>query len=313
MKKKIAVLITAAIIGASFTACQGSSTAQTSKSTSIQAKSESITATPEAAKAAEELITIGTQSENSYEVKLTNKTGKDIKGLYVKTTSQTEFADNLIAENIIWENDKKADIFYAEKKAEDDTASVDTAGEVESASSSKEFALEDGYDIKLVFSDDTEYVLHAFPCDDIEEGEVYIESTENVAYLKYTSISTNEAVETKEAEIATKQNNEAAAAADAQAAQEAQTAADAQAAQEAQAAADAQAAQEAQAAADAQAQAEAQAAAEAQARAQAQAEAQAAADAQARAQAQAEAEAAQQQQTQTNNNANGCGDDFAFN
>ncbi len=310
MKKKIAVLITAAIIGASFTACQGSSTTQTSKSTSTQAKSESITATPEAAKAAEELIIIGTQSENSYEVKLTNKTGKDIKGLYVKTTSQTEFADNLIAENVIWENDKKADIFYAEKKAEDDTASVDTAGEVESASSSKEFALEDGYDIKLVFSDDTEYVLHAFPCDDIEEGEVYIESTENVAYLKYTSISTKEAVETKEAEIATKQNNEAAAAA-AAAAQEAQTAADAQAAQEAQAAADAQAAQEAQAAADAQA--EAQAAAEAQARAQAQAEAQAAAEAQARAQAQAEAEAAQQQQTQTNNNANGCGDDFAFN
>ncbi len=312
MKKKIAVLITAAIIGASFTACQGSSTAQTSKSTSTQVKSENITATPEAAKAAEELITIGTQSENSYEVKLTNKTGKDIKGLYVKTTSQTEFADNLIAENVIWENDKKADIFYAEKKAEDDTASVDTAGEVESASSSKEFALEDGYDIKLVFSDDTEYVLHAFPCDDIEEGEVYIESTENVAYLKYTSISTKEAVETKEAEIATKQNNEAAAAA-AAAAQEAQTAADAQAQAEAQAAADAQAAQEAQAAADAQAQAEAQAAAEAQARAQAQAEAQAAADAQARAQAQAEAEAAQQQQTQTNNNANGCGDDFAFN
>lgn len=312
MKRKIAVLTLAVMIGTSFAACQGSSTAQTSQSLSSESKSESVTATPEATKAAEELITIGTKADNFYEVKLVNKTGKDIKGVYVKTTSQAEFADNLIAENVVWENEKKADIFYAEKKAEDDTADANAASTetVVSGSSSQEFALEDGYDIKLIFSDDTEYILHAFPCDDIEEGEVCIDSTENVAYLKYNSISTNEAIETKEAEIATKKNAEAAAVtvtvtevADANAQQDA----------DAQAEAEARAQAEAQAQADAQAAAEAQAQAEAEARAQAEAAARAQAEAEAAAQAQAEAQAAQQQQTQTNNNANGCGDDFAFN
>lgn len=306
MKRKIAVLAIAAIIGISFAACKGSSTVQTSSVSSTASKSESITitATPQVTEAVEELITIGAKTDNSYEVKLVNKTGKDIKGVYVKTTSQTEFADNLIAENTVWENEKKADIFYAEKKTEDNTANANEAG-TDAAASSQEFALEDGYDIKLTLSDDTEYILHAFPCDDIEEGEVYIDDTENVAYLKYNSISTKEAIETKEAEIATKKNAESEAQAQVQAQTETQAQTEAQAAaEEAQAQAEAQAAAEA---AQAQAQAEAQAAAEA-----AQAQAQAQAEAQARAE-QAAAEAAQQQQTQANNNANGCGDDFAFN
>ena len=257
MKKKIAILSMAVLLGLCVSACENSSAQSAS---SAQTEGKSLTATPKVTReAAEELLTIGTKTENSYEVKLENKTGKEIKGVYVKTTSQTEYGDNLMADSAAWAKGKKADIFYGEKSAESSTSEMTKQS---TEASSQEFALDEGYDMKLVLGDDTEYVLHAFPCDDIEEGEVYIDEAKQVAYLKYDSLSTKEVVETKEAEIATKENEEAALAAQAEADSQAEAQAQQEAAQEAQAQAEAEAAAQAQAEAEAQAQAEAAAAAQ---------------------------------------------------
>ena len=57
--------------------------------------------------------------------------------------------------------------------------------------------------MQLTLKDGKTYVLHGFPFEDIKEGTVLLEN--DIAYITYTSVSTKEKIDTKEAERATKE------------------------------------------------------------------------------------------------------------
>ena len=231
----------------------------------------------------EVLKNIGTESdgENVYKVVLENKTGKDIVGFSIKDSSMTEFPENMLEENDIFENDEKRNLFY------DATSAVKAAENQETGEDGSAKVLNPQMDIQLTFEDQTSLILTAFPFGDVEEAQICLE--DEVAFVQYESLASEELVSTKEAELRIKTEAEAAA--------------------QAQAEAEAAAAAQAEAEAAAQAQAEAEAAAQAQAEAEAAAAAQAEAEAAAAAQAQAEAEAAaaEQQEAQQSQDNLGAG------
>lgn len=57
--------------------------------------------------------------------------------------------------------------------------------------------------MQLTLKDGKTYILHGFPFEDIKEGTVLLE--DDIAYITYTSVSTKEKIDTKEAERATKE------------------------------------------------------------------------------------------------------------
>ena len=190
--------------------------------------------------------------------------------------SEQDAAENMLEENDIFENDEKRNLFY------DAASAVEAAENQETGEDGSAKVLNPQMDIQLTFEDQTSLILTAFPFGDVEEAQICLE--DEVAFVQYESLSSEELVSTKEAELRIKTEAEAAA----------------QAQAEAEAAAAAQAQAEAEAAAAAQAQAEAEAAAAAQA--QAEAEAAAAAQAQAEAEAAAAAERQQQEAQQSQDN-----------
>ena len=152
---------------------------------------------------------IGTEDADALKIRLRNSTGKDIKAVSVKKIEDTEFPENMLEENDVYVMDEERYLYYIVEDQEDivqkntsqeDAVQEDTALE-------EEKLLTEGYDIQLTFDDDTVAVLHAFPMEDMEEGEILLE--EGVAYLKYESLTTKELVETKEAELAVKAQEEA--------------------------------------------------------------------------------------------------------
>ena len=75
--------------------------------------------------------------------------------------------------------------------------------EEESSGSGDEYFVSPRYDVQLTLKDGKTYVLHGFPFEDIKEGTVLLE--DDIAYITYTSVSTKEKIDTKEAERATKE------------------------------------------------------------------------------------------------------------
>ena len=197
----------------------------------------------------EDLALIGTEAEGEgiYKVTLENKTGKDIVGVSVKDSSMTDYPANMLPEGEVFTIDERRYLYY------NSTTAGQTADVQSVEGDPDEKLLEMQMDVQLTFADATTLVLTAFPFGDIEEGQVCLE--DEVAFIQYKSVSTEEALSTKEAELAIK-----AAAAEAQ--RQAEEAAAAEAQRQAEAAAEAQRQAEAAAAAEAQRQAEAAAAAQ---------------------------------------------------
>ncbi|MGL6200274.1 MAG: hypothetical protein ACRC3H_15195 [Lachnospiraceae bacterium] len=226
MKKKImiALCLTASLAVLTMTGCKKEEETEVPDQETVE---------EEQVEEEEVLKTIGVEEEDAFKVKLTNSTGKDIKGLSIKMIDEEEFPESLIeAEGDVYAIDESVYLYY--KPTEEEQTEEAAEGDED------ERLLTPGYDIQLTFADDTVVVLHSFPFDDIEEGALYLE--EEVAFLKYDSVSSGDSVETKEAELAIKEQEKAAAEA-AQKAAEEQAAAEAAAAE--QAAAEAAAAEKA--------------------------------------------------------------------
>lgn len=188
-----------------------------------------------------ELKTIGTESEDAFKVELKNSTGKDITAISVKLTETAEYPATMLEAGDVFADEESRILYYKAEEATADTANAEDANAK---------VLTQGYDIQLTFEDSSTAELHSFPFEDIEKGEICF--ADEVAYVSYTSVSTEQKVETKEAELTIKADKEAAekkaaeeAAAQAAAEQKAAEEAAAQAAAE-QAAAEAAAAQAAQ-------------------------------------------------------------------
>lgn len=202
MKRKIVMMLVLALsTGLLLTGCQ--------KETEAKKEPEKVEQTEE--KKEEELKFIGTEEEGSSKIILENKTGKDIKGIAVKKSEETEFGENLLAEADIYQIDEKRYFCYK----------FEEAAEIAAETSEDAKLLIQGYDIQLTFADDTAAILHGFPFQDMKEGTICFE--EETAYLMYESVSTKEEQNTKETEEAVKAQKEAEEAAAAeQAAKEAE-------------------------------------------------------------------------------------------
>ena len=141
----------------------------------------------------------------------------------------------------VFADQEKRNLYY-------DSTSAKEMGEDQAVETEEDAkVLQPQIDIQLTFDDQSVLVLSAFPFGDVEEAQIYLE--DEVAFIQYESLASNEMISTKEAELTIK--------AEAAAQAEAEAAAAAQAQAEAEAAAAAQAQAEAEAAAAAQAQAEA--------------------------------------------------------
>ena len=93
---------------------------------------------------------------------------------------------------------KDSDVFAAdeERVLYYDATEAIAANAAEETDSDKVLTPE--YTIQLTFSDDTTAELHQFPFDDVEAAEIHWE--DEIAYLVYTSVSSQTEVNTKEAE-----------------------------------------------------------------------------------------------------------------
>lgn len=187
MKRKIVMMLVLALsTGMLLTGCQ--------KETEEKEEPKKVEQTKEKEEKKEELKFIGTEEEGNSKIILENKTGKDIKGISVKKSEETEFAENLLTEGDIYSVDEKRYFCYKfQQEAE--------------ATGEDEKLLTQGYDVQLTFTDDTMAVLHGFPWEDMKEGAVWFE--EDMAYLMYESVSTKEEQNTKETEAALKAQKEA--------------------------------------------------------------------------------------------------------
>ena len=223
-------------------------------------------------------LTIGREQEDAYQVAMDNQIGQDITAVAVKLTSEESYPAGLMEDGLTWSDGETALVCYLPDEA---AAAQDEEDGI---------AVKDTYEMQLTLEDGSTIQLTTVPFEDMDACTLYLE--DDVPYLEYTSLSSQEEVSTKETESA----------AIALAQQQAQEAAAAQAAAEAEAQRQAQEAAAAQAAAEAEAQRQAQEAAAAQAEAQRQAQeaaaAQAAAEEEQRQQQLAAQQAAQQQAQQ---------------
>ena len=160
----------------------------------------------ETVKEEEQLKTIGEKTENVYEVTLKNSTTKEITGVSIKLTDDEKYPENMLKDSDTFKKDESRILYYAKTDAADtkDTDTKNQDSKDNSAEgSSDEKVLEEGYDIQITFADKTTVELHSFPFGDIEEGEILY--ADDVAYISYTSVKTKEKMDTKDAELAVKE------------------------------------------------------------------------------------------------------------
>ena len=176
--KKFTGILLAVVLAFSMTAC-GSTEKETEPQTETVIETEA------------QLKAYGEDVEGAWKVQLKNSTGSDIKAIAVKKTADVEFSESLLKEDEIIAADEEVVIYYAGSEA----AAAEEAD-------AEEKALNDTYDVSITLADDTTYVLTAFPFEDMEACEIKVE--DEVAFVEYVSLSTEETISTKEAELAIK-------------------------------------------------------------------------------------------------------------
>ena len=140
-----------------------------------------------------ELKVVGEKSDSkdTFCVTLENGTKQEITAVSVKTGSEEKFPESMMKKGETLAKDEKFELYYTPKTEE------------ESSGSGDEYFVSPRYDVQLTLKDGKTYVLHGFPFEDIKEGTVLLE--DDIAYITYTSVSTKEKIDTKEAERATKE------------------------------------------------------------------------------------------------------------
>ncbi len=186
--------------------------------------------------AKEEFVAIGSSDNGAVELSVNNATGKTVKEVSVKATSNTEYTTLSFVDNgALWEADKKAHIYVPATDA--------------SASGSNK-----SVDFRLTCSDGTILTLHAVDVDSLKEIndlELAYDSSEALGYLSYTDKNGSKitTLESEKSVVAAEKAAKEAAAAQAKAEAEAKAQEEAEAAAQAQAAVEAQETQQAQASA----------------------------------------------------------------
>ena len=184
----MAFVCAALVLCVSCSAAENSSSAEATPSpTAAPTATAEPTATP-----VPELKVVGEKSDSkdTFCVTLENGTKQEITAVSVKTGSEEKFGEH----DARWRDPRK------ERKVR---ACYTPKTEEESSGSGDEYFVSPRYDVQLTLKDGKTYVLHGFPFEDIKEGTALLE--DDIAYITYTSVSTKEKIDTKEAERATKE------------------------------------------------------------------------------------------------------------
>ena len=169
-----------------------------------------------------EYETVGQESEDALDFLLTNATGNTITGLSVKSSAQPEYPSNMIASGQTVEADETVEFYYTPEsaaggsdaaQAEDAEEASDAAGEEESAPVA-DAQINETYSLQVTFEDGTVKEVSNFAVNDMQDADLMYE--DEVVFVKYTSISAETEISTKEAELAVKADKDAAQAVDGQ-------------------------------------------------------------------------------------------------
>lgn len=164
--------------------------------------------------------TVGEESEDAYDILLTNATGNVITGLAVKSSSQTGYPANMMSTDQKIEADETVQFFYTSEyeggindvsSSEDSDASDSDTGSDTSEEETAPIAnaaINETYSLQVTFEDGTVKELTTFAVDDMKEADLMYE--DEVAFVKYTSVSEEVEINTKETELAVKANKDAA-------------------------------------------------------------------------------------------------------
>ncbi len=139
-----------------------------------------------------ELKAVGTESTDGYMVKLKNVTGQDVTGVAIKDMDAKTFPENMLADGDVFAADEERNLFW----------SAEAASQVsDEETDPDEKVVIPGWDVSITLADGNSFVLHAFPFEEMKEGELHVE--DGVAFVTYTCD-----VNTKEAEIMVKKQEE---------------------------------------------------------------------------------------------------------
>lgn len=178
--KKFTGILLAVVLALSMTACGGTET-------ETEAQTESVAETETEV----QLEAYGEEVEGAWKVQIKNGTGADIKAISIKKTVDTEFPESLLKDDKVIAADEEVIVYYAAEAVEETEEAAEDAK-----------ALNETYDVSITLADDTTYVLTAFPFDDMETCEIKVE--DEVAFVVYESLSAQEEISTKDAELAIK-------------------------------------------------------------------------------------------------------------
>lgn len=162
---KILVLLTAIILGLSLCGCASTTTKSSEENETTQE---------------ENIFTIGQGKECEYFFQAMNESGKDVKSIQIKTSTQEEWSTNLIADKL-WENEHKAKLEFSQIEQ---TTSQETpeGGHV---------VIKPVYDLQITLSDDTVYIIHNIPVETLNgasEGHFKIDASSELAYFVFDGV-----------------------------------------------------------------------------------------------------------------------------
>ena len=130
----------------------------------------------------------GEKTEGCIAFKLRNGTGKKITGLAIKTADETEFPENMMEADDVFELKEKKRVYFSKENSEAETAeetSEDTAPT---------------YDMQLTFEDGTTADVHGIVLEDL--GTLTLREKDGIIYGTYKLKSTKEKKSTYDTEKA---------------------------------------------------------------------------------------------------------------
>lgn len=197
MKKRVIILVASLIVCAVAVAACGTGPKGSASSAGSGFGSAYSSGSGGADAAALKYQTIGKEGEKSTtkQVLLQNLTGQDIKGFVLKHSGEEAFGANMLEAGDVFAPDEVRRVLYDTKPAQDAAA----AKKMEADGSA--FNLQ--YDLEITTADDKKYVIHNFPLDSIELGNILLE--DEVMFLEYTDPLTGKDIDTKKEELSVKE------------------------------------------------------------------------------------------------------------
>ncbi len=146
------------------------------------------------------------KSDEPPAVTFRNSTGKDITEIAVKGPDEENYSGNRLTDDESLKDGDEWKFVYGTNEKQESGSSDDGGEDGESGENGGETVNSAGdedtdviYDIQLTFDDGSKLILNDVTVSDMEEAEILIE--DKVAFIKYISLETKEAADTKDYEL----------------------------------------------------------------------------------------------------------------